>query len=105
MVASFPGLAHLSLAVRKSHRKPELIHHMMCAAADITTILLRINDVIGCASSVFYVERGSQRSSNGSCASLANCLSHGSEIAKLSHLAGCKYSDTLVKLNLATSGF
>ena len=32
---------------------------MIRAAAYVTTILLRISDVIGCASTEFYVERGS----------------------------------------------
>ena len=62
VVASFPGPARLSLAVRNSRRGPGLVHHVMCAAAYVTAISLRINDVIGWASAAFYVERGSQRS-------------------------------------------
>ena len=34
-VASFPGAARLSLAVRNSRRGPGLIHHVMCAAGVI----------------------------------------------------------------------
>ena len=49
-----------SLAVRNLRRGPGLVHHMMCAAVYVTTILLGINDIIGCASVAFYVERGSQ---------------------------------------------
>ena len=55
-MASFPGLMRSLLAVQNSHRRPGLVHHMISAAAYVTTILLRINDVIGCASAVFYVE-------------------------------------------------
>ena len=51
-----------SLAVQNSRRRPEFIHHVIRAAAYVMTILLRINDVIGCATLVFYVERGAQRS-------------------------------------------
>ena len=61
-VASFPGPARSSLAVRNSRRGPGLVHHVMCAAAYVMAISLRINDVIGWASAAFYVERGSQRS-------------------------------------------
>ena len=39
-VASFPGPARSSLAVRNSRRGPGLVHHVMCAAAYITSILL-----------------------------------------------------------------
>jgi len=37
-LASFPGLhvQLLSLAVRKTGRKPGWIYHVMCAAADVT---------------------------------------------------------------------
>ena len=34
-VASFPGSARSSLAVRNSRRGPGLVHHVMCAAAVI----------------------------------------------------------------------
>ena len=33
LVASFPGPARSSLAVRNSRRGPGLVHHVMCAAA------------------------------------------------------------------------
>ena len=36
-IASFPGPAHLSLAVRNSRRGPGLIHHVMSA----TVVFLR----------------------------------------------------------------
>ena len=62
LVASFPGPARSSLAVRNSHRGPGLVHHVMSATAYVTAISLRINDVIGWASVAFHVERGSQRS-------------------------------------------
>ena len=39
-LASFPGPARSSLAVRNSRRGPGLIHHVMCAAAYVTSILL-----------------------------------------------------------------
>ena len=39
-VASFPGPARSSLAVRNLHRGPGLVHHVMCAAAYVTSILL-----------------------------------------------------------------
>ena len=61
-VASFPGPARSSLAVQNSRRGPGLVHHVMCAAAYVMTISLRISDVIGWASAAFYVERGTQRS-------------------------------------------
>ena len=61
-LASFPGPARSSLAVRNSRRGPGLVHHVMSAAAYVTAISLRINDVIGWSSTAFYVERGSQRS-------------------------------------------
>ena len=61
-LASFPAPARSSLAVQNSRRGPGLVHHVMCAAAYVTAISLRINDVIGWASTVFYIERGSQRS-------------------------------------------
>ena len=32
------------------------VHHVMSAAAYITTILLRMNDVIGCARVAFFIE-------------------------------------------------
>ena len=38
-IASFPGLARLSLAVRNSHRRPWLVHHMIYAAEyDVDTM-------------------------------------------------------------------
>ena len=46
-LASFPGPARSSLAVRNSLRGPGLIHHVMSAIAYVTAISLRINDVIG----------------------------------------------------------
>ena len=61
-VASFPGPARSSLAVRNPRRGPGLVHHVMSTTAYITAISLRINDVIGWANAAFYVERGSQRS-------------------------------------------
>ena len=45
-LASFPGPVCLSLAVRNSCRVPGLIHQVMCAAAYVTAISLRINYVI-----------------------------------------------------------
>ena len=39
-LASFPGPAHSLLAVRNSRRGPGLVHHVMCAAAYVTSILL-----------------------------------------------------------------
>ena len=39
-LASFPGPVCSSLAVRNSRRVPGLVHHVMCAAAYITTLLL-----------------------------------------------------------------
>ena len=39
-LASFPGPARSSLAVRNSRRGPGLVHHVMCAAAYVTSILL-----------------------------------------------------------------
>ena len=39
-VASFPGPARSSLAVRNLRRGPGLVHHVMCAAAYVTSILL-----------------------------------------------------------------
>ena len=61
-IASFPGPAYSLLTVWNPCRGPGLVRHMMCAAAYITAISLRINDVIGWASAAFYVERGFQRS-------------------------------------------
>ena len=55
-LALFPGPVHSSLAVRNLHRGPGLVHHMMSAAAYITAISLRINDVIEWASAAFYIE-------------------------------------------------
>ena len=72
-LASFPGPARLSLAVRNLHRGPGLIHHVMCAAAYVTAISLRINDVIGWTSMAFYIEEASKDHSGGLYASLANC--------------------------------
>ena len=46
LVASFPGPACSSLAVRNSRRRPGLVHHVMSATAYVTAISLRINDVI-----------------------------------------------------------
>ena len=40
IVASFPGPARLSLAVRNSRRGPGLVHHVMCATAYVMTLLL-----------------------------------------------------------------
>ena len=40
VLASFPGLVHSSLAVRNSRRRPGPFHHVMHAAAYVTTILL-----------------------------------------------------------------
>ena len=40
IVASFPGPARSLLAVRNSRRGPGLVHHVMCAAAYVTSILL-----------------------------------------------------------------
>ena len=45
-LASFPGPARSSLAVRNSRRGPGLVHHVMSATAYVTAISLRINDVI-----------------------------------------------------------
>ena len=39
-VASFPGPARSSLAVRYSRRGSGLVHHVMCATAYVTTLLL-----------------------------------------------------------------
>ena len=46
IVASFPGLAHSLLAVRNLHRRPGLVHHMMCAAA-YANFLLQATNVQG----------------------------------------------------------
>ena len=46
-LASFPGPARSSLAVRNSRRGPGLVHHVMSATAYVTPISLTINDVIG----------------------------------------------------------
>ena len=43
IVASFPGLAHSLLAVRNLHRRPGLVHHMMCAAAYANFVLQATN--------------------------------------------------------------
>ena len=45
-LASFPGLVRLSLAVRNSRRRPGLVRHVISATAYVTTILLKINDLI-----------------------------------------------------------
>jgi len=73
LVALFPGPACSSFAVRNSRRGPGLVHCVMCAAAYVTAISLRINDVIGWASAAFHVERGSQRSQWRFVRNLANC--------------------------------
>ena len=39
-LASFPGLARLSLAVRNLRRRPGLVHHVIHATGYVTTILL-----------------------------------------------------------------
>ena len=53
--------AFVACSTKFACRRPGLVHHVICAAAYVTAILLRINDVIGCASTAFYSERGSQR--------------------------------------------
>ena len=52
-LVSLPGFARLSLVVQNLHRRPGLVHHVMCATVYVTTILLRINDVIGWAIMTF----------------------------------------------------
>ena len=49
MIALFPALVRLSLAVQNLSRRPRLVHHVICTAAYIMIILLRITDVIVCA--------------------------------------------------------
>ena len=39
-LASFPGPVRLLLAVRNLRRRPGLVHHVTCAAAYVTTLLL-----------------------------------------------------------------
>ena len=75
-LASFPGSVRSSLAVQNSRRGPGLIHHVMCAAADVTTILLRMMSLDVLARR-FTLKEAPRDHSNGSCTSSANCLSHG----------------------------
>ena len=72
-VASFPGPACSLLAIRNSHRGPGLVHHVMCAAAYVTAISLRINDVIGWLARHFTLKEAPKDHSGGLYASLANC--------------------------------
>ena len=46
-VSSFPGLARSTLAVQSLRRRAGLVHHVIRPTGYITTISLRINDVIG----------------------------------------------------------
>ena len=71
--ASFPGPAHLLLAVRNSRRGPGLVHHVMSATAYVTAISLRINDVIGWLARRFTLKEAPKDHSGGLYASLANC--------------------------------
>ena len=72
-LASFPGPARSSLAVRNLLRGPGLVHHVMCAAAYVTAISLRINDVIGWLARCFTLKEAPKYHSGGLYASLANC--------------------------------
>ena len=67
-------------------RRPGLVHHVIRAAAYVTIILLRINDVIGCASAVFYVEEAPRDHTSVTVHVQAQltAISHSSEKAKLS---------------------
>ena len=57
------------------------MHLLMCATAYVTTTLLRINDVKDVLVQRFMLKETRRYQSNGLYASLANCLSHASEIA------------------------
>ena len=50
LLASFPGLARLSLAVRNSHRRSGLVHHVICAAGHI---LMSVDNVC-CVAEYMY---------------------------------------------------
>ena len=73
VLASFPGPARSSLAVRNSHRGPGLVHHVMCGTAYVTTVLLRINDVKHVLALRFTLKEAPKYHSDDSCTSLTNC--------------------------------
>ena len=50
LLASFPGLARLLLAVRNSHRRSGLVHHVICAAGHI---LMSVDNVC-CVAEYMY---------------------------------------------------
>ena len=71
-VASFPGPACSSLAVRNSRRWPGLVHHVMCRSLrhDPST---RINDVIDELAPCLPLKEAPRDHSNGSHANLPKC--------------------------------
>ena len=68
-IASFPGPARSSLAVRNSRRGPGFVHHVMRAAAYVTTLLLESDELAPC----LPLKEAPRDHSNGSRANLPKC--------------------------------